>query len=320
MPRRAWKSAVARNLTVATGLPDAEMAMRQLARDALAEVEVVAEPVDLALVASFQGVRAIEVVEMAQAGRLIPEEGGYRIQLNASHSGRKRRFTTGHEIGHTLLPGYQSRPHLVQDVVTGQFDMGREEEFLCDVAAAELLLPDHLFRPAAQARGCYLEAVLELATRFEASREATARRLVDLNLWPCALVLWHQAYKKREAALTMQSTFGIEWVPPQPKLRVRYAVASATFGYFVPRQLSAPRDGLIEQCFADGGPQSGEEVLQIGGHAVAFYAMAVARDFVSDSGPIREVLCLLLSSGREPLARDEAPALWKPPTTQSRLM
>jgi hypothetical protein len=81
MPQRAWKSTVARGLTATTGLPDPLAAMKQLARDALAEAEVQAAPVDLALVASFQDVRSIELAEMTQAGRLIPDEGGYRMHI-----------------------------------------------------------------------------------------------------------------------------------------------------------------------------------------------------------------------------------------------
>jgi Zn-dependent peptidase ImmA (M78 family) len=71
---------------------------------------------------------------------------------------------------------------LVQDLATGQFDTDKEEELLCDIAASELLLPGSLVRPAARASGWCLETVLELSERFDASREATARRLVDLDL------------------------------------------------------------------------------------------------------------------------------------------
>jgi hypothetical protein len=210
-----------------------------------------------------------------------------------------------------LIPAYRSHPRLIQDLVTGEFDADQDEEFLSDVAAAELLLPDHLFRPAAQACGCHLGAVLELAARFDASREATARRLVETNLWPCALVVWHRAYKKSEAALAMQPTLGMGWDPPQPKLRVHYAVTSTTFGHFIPKQLSAPCDGLLEQCFADGIPVSGEEVLQVGGHDVVFYVMAGVRDFEAETGHAREVLSLLLSSGAVPSLHAALPTLWE---------
>lgn len=315
MARKTWTGFVARDLMAATGVSDAQLAIRQLARGALTEAEVEAAPVDLDLVASFQGVRSIDLVEMSQAGRLIPDEGGYRIQLNASHPVPKRRFTIGHEIGHLLIPSYRRQPHHVEDIATGQFDASdasQEEEYLCDIAATELLLPDRLFRPYAQAAGCHLSAVLELATRFEASREATARRLIELDLWPCALVLWHQAYKKSEVPLSFQSTLGVEWDPPTPKLRVRYAVTSATFGYFIPTQLSVAHDGLLTRCFTEGGPVSGEEVLRIGkgGREVTFHVMAVARDFLSHVGPKREVLSLLLTAGEQPSPHDALPTLW----------
>lgn len=268
--------------------------MQHIARDALTEAEVMTVPVDFDLLASFQGVRAIELVAMAQAGCLIPENGGYRIQVNEAHPLVKRRFTTGHEIGHTLIPAYRRRPHLVQDADTGLFDAGKEEEYLCDVAAAELLFPDHLFRPAAQVAGCTMSSVFDLAAQFQASREAAARRLVETEFWPCAFVVWHHAFKKSEQATALQYSLGDDWQTPTKKLRVRYAVASKSFGHFIPQHIAASEEGSIAWCFTSGELVSGDEVLQIGREEVRCHVTAAPRSYTIDDEEHREVLSLVL--------------------------
>src|SRR4051794_29620193 len=64
-------------------------------------------PTDLHLVASFQGIRAIQVVEMDWAGMLAPVAGGeFVIKVRGADRPHRRNFTIGHEITHTLLPGF----------------------------------------------------------------------------------------------------------------------------------------------------------------------------------------------------------------------
>src|SRR3989442_2278286 len=201
MRRNEWHSAAARNLMRSTGLSDPREAMIQCAADLLREVEINKPPVDLRLVASFQRVK------MVHAGRLIPDGYDFIIQVNASHTRGKQNFTIGHETGHTLLFKYQAKSYIVEDLVTGQYQQGHEEEYLCDVAAAELLMPTALFKPQAEAMGVSLNTVAELAGMFKASREATAIQLVKTNLWPCALALWHYTHTPEQEQLIHQPTF-----------------------------------------------------------------------------------------------------------------
>ena len=308
---RVWQSAVARELMKMSSDNDPRTAIVQCARNLLEEAQIIAPPVNLELLGSFQRIHTVEAVEMQEAGRLIPDMRGLRVQVNIRHSRGKQRFTIAHEIGHTLIPAYRRAPHAVQDMVTGLFSGGQEEEYLCDVAAAELLLPDHLFRSQASALGCNLDTVVILARQFLASREAIARRLTSMNLWPCAAALWHYAFKPSESAAPHQMVLGeTEWTPPQPKLRVRYASASTQFGHYLYPHLSAPPDGLLIQCYTENRVVCGEERLILSNRPVTLYVMAAPTNFLADEGPKREVLSLLLSEAVSQQARVDHADMW----------
>lgn len=304
-----WKSAIARELCQITGASDPHRAVEQLAQALLEDAEVTAPPVNLRLIGSFQKIRDIQEAVMPHAGRLLPDGANYLIQVNAHHSRGKQRFTTGHEIGHTLIPSFQKHPRVIQDMVTGAFEAGQEEEHLCDIAATELLLPERLFRPLAMDLGCHLNAVIELAHTFEASREASARRFVEMNLWPCAFAVWHLCYKDSEAHINQQLTLaGPEWARPEKKLRVRYAVSNQLFGHYLHRNLAAPQDGCLMRCFKEGGVVCDEEHLTLQNKDVTFYVMAVARNYTDKSGLTRDVFSLLLSNG---LTRPTQKSQWE---------
>lgn len=139
MPGRRWYSPAAKLLMRVTGTADARQAMVQQVHELLDEAEVKRPPVDLGMVASFQRIKQIQPTTMPQAGRLVPDRNDLIIQVNAKHTRGKQNFTAAHEIGHTLLPTYQASPSLIEDIAIGNYDESQEEEYLCDVAAAEIL-------------------------------------------------------------------------------------------------------------------------------------------------------------------------------------
>lgn len=291
---RIWQSSIARELIRASGQADPRPAMIQRARSLLEDAEVATAPVSFDIIGSLQRIHTIEAVTMREAGRLIPDNKGFRVQVNQAHSISKQRFTTGHEVGHTLVLPSTSRPSLVQDMDTGLFGETSEEEELCDVAASELLLPEKLFRPEATKLGLRLDSVVLLAKMFQASKEASARRLVGLNLWPCALAMWSLAYKKGEAYLVNQPSFDeVTWPTPQPKLRLRYSVRSASFRRFLPSNKSASADGVLNQCFKENRIVCGEERLLLSGREVSLYVMAAPVTFVENGEDRRQVLSLM---------------------------
>ena len=106
--------------------------------------------------------------------------------MNRTHSRGKRRFSIAHEVAHTLLPGYSGEA--VDDDTTGAYAPANEDEALCDVGAATLLLDPRRLRNYANDAEPNLAALVTLANLFDASLQATAAQLAALNVWPCAFV------------------------------------------------------------------------------------------------------------------------------------
>ncbi len=257
MSPRHWSSDAARALCRATGRSDPVAAIIARADALLDEAAVNGPPVPLAVLASFQGIRNIETVDMVASGRLIVHPEGSVVQVNRAESPARRQFTIAHEIAHTLLPAYATHPHDVEDAHTGDYPQTAEEEHLCDVGASALLLPERWLRPAAQQRTPSLASLQDLARQFKASLEATARAVARLDVWPFALVFWEPGWRKADRAAAAQGD------PIPPALRVTRAIAAPSFGVYIPRNKSVAEDTSIYQAYASGSPTHGIDRLTL---------------------------------------------------------
>lgn len=276
-----------------TGVQDPEEGAVILARRLIDEAEVDGCPVNLALVASFRGITQITKVTMAQAGRLIPTTSGLVVHVNADHAEGRRNFTVGHEIGHTLMPGFMQAPRKIDDLWTGSFKDSREEEYLCDVVASEILMPMGLFRPIAERRGWGMAPVTTLASEVRASREATARRLVQAEICPGALAFWRVGLKPAEERLEDQIALpGLETILA-PRLRLHYSFANASFPVYLYKHLRASEDGPLAQCADSGNATDGIEKLEIRKRIVELQVSAICVNYLESGHPIREVRSLL---------------------------
>jgi Zn-dependent peptidase ImmA (M78 family) len=156
------------------------------AREMAAAVRPLSIPVDVHLYVDHLGgiVRLID---------LPTEQPGYSTKIgdrlcifvNQRDSSERRRFTICHEIAHEKLNltsehadssglNYSKRPW---------------NEILCDVFAAELLLPYAEFKPAADDCEVGFAALDKLASQFEASVTSTGSRFAAASDLPCAFVL-----------------------------------------------------------------------------------------------------------------------------------
>lgn len=257
MSPRHWSSDAARALCRATGRSDPVAAIIARADALLDEAAVNGPPVPLAVLASFQGIRNIETVDMVASGRLIVHPEGSVVQVNRAESPARRQFTIAHEIAHTLLPAYATHPHDVEDAHTGDYPQTAEEEHLCDVGASALLLPERWLRPAAQQRTPSLASLQDLARQFKASLEATARAVARLDVWPFALVFWEPGWRKADRVAAAQGD------PIPPALRVTRAIAAPSFGLYIPRNKSVAEDTSIYQAYASGSPTHGLDRLTL---------------------------------------------------------
>lgn len=248
MPSRKWYSHEAHSLTSITGEQDPERAITVLAQQLIDEAGFEDPPFDPAILASFQNVLEVRRSSMSSAARLFPENGHLIIEVNRDHTPEKQNFSIDHEVTHTLFPTYSNT--YIDDENTGAFSISLEEEYLCDIGAATLLLDPRALEPRARDYGPSLHALVELATLFRASLQATARQLAALDVWPCAFVCWEPGVRKAEEVSKGQGflpgfdTFG----KPKEKWRIKHAYPSSSFGHFLPPNKSVDASSLVAQA------------------------------------------------------------------------
>jgi Zn-dependent peptidase ImmA (M78 family) len=153
---------------------------RKAAHDLLAKMRVAApSEIDLEMLAFA-------------AGKLLVEEGGLetsegRLVASRDKGGRKR-FTIAHEIGHFILHPLLSEDHQDQkSAFTIWHDASEEAE--ANIFAAELLMPEFLFKPRSRGRTPSLALLDRLAEEFNSSVMATAFQYLHYTNEQVALVV-----------------------------------------------------------------------------------------------------------------------------------
>lgn len=119
-----------------------------------------------------------------ESGTVAEIKGKLVITVNSNESLERRRFTICHELGHKVLELDSSHQHIppwghVKRDMT---------EVLCDVFAAELLMPHDQFSVACRNREPTLPTMLSLMESFKTSFPATGSRFARLTNSPCAFV------------------------------------------------------------------------------------------------------------------------------------
>jgi hypothetical protein len=292
-PRR-WIGPEAASLCEVTGEADPIVAIEQLARELIDVVGFNEPPFDPAILASFRDVREIRRVTMAGAARILPHDGALVIEVNGDHSLGKQNFSADHEVIHTLIPTYGGQR--VDDAETGTFASGFEEELLCDIGAAALLLDQRWLRGFAYEAGPSITTLLNLAMLFGASLQATARQITQLNLWPCAFVFWEEGFRKAERIPNGQTIIpGLEvFGGPQPKLRVACVYVTDSFGVYVPHNKSAGAESLVTACSEDDPLTFGMEKFDFGGGPINLYCQNYHCPYRKGAAIRRRVISLLV--------------------------
>lgn len=233
-------------------------------------------PVDIDLIASFAGVTAvIDVPGLPVIAKIGPgaSPGELVIERRAEDLLPRRRFSVGHEVGHTLFPDFWSDPIACRppsdDALIGAVADPVEE--LCEIAGARLLMPTRLVAPFLQDRTVSMSTVVELADAAEASLTASGRRLIDLTPRPAAFVsitARHSKSQRRELErLRLQPTLpGFDVPePPAPKFRIDYGHASQQMIY-LPREKSFSEDPFL-RALASGIVEDGLDEVELHGRA-----------------------------------------------------
>ena len=172
---------------------------------------------------------------------IVHKQGRFHILADARVRNFGRlNFTLAHEIAHTFFEGAADKVHLRSEdrAIYDQTPEGRTLERLCDIAAAEMLMPDSCFHPMAREQGFNARAVSRLASRFHVSLQAAAIRMVR--------------WKSPSPVAIGFFEYGLPPAGNKPDdltaYRVRRLFRSTSFPFLFPKGKSVPKDSVIYRC------------------------------------------------------------------------
>ena len=109
--------------------------------------------------------------------------GRFITTFNPQRPAARMRYSIAHEIGHTLFPDCAAA---TRNRATHQ-EMKKDDwqlEFLCNIAAAEILIPFGTLNEEVSIRPS-VGLVLDLRRKYSVSSEAIVNRIMRLTKYPC---------------------------------------------------------------------------------------------------------------------------------------
>lgn len=182
------------------------------ARRLIAESGLTEPPFRPASYAHVRRVKQIVYKAMQVEGCLIPCGGDFIIELRKDRPQGRMNFTCAHELGHTFF--YESVPSVkYRTAASSQPHHDPEEERLCNVAAAELLMPSEVFVKISRDHRPSARSLQAIAQTFESSLTATAVRLLNLKVWEATFVCWQVKEEGLKARWLASRNCGLAYFP-----------------------------------------------------------------------------------------------------------
>ena len=164
----------------------------------------------------------------------------------------RKRFTQFHEITHCLLEENEDLISELDEYTYGQGDKPHPQiEYLCNIGAAEFLMPSKEFAKLYEERGFNVQLILLAADYFKSSTIAATIQLAQVAPNKCIAVVCENGLIPNDAALSQASFFSTEHrYRNKPRLYVSYAASSpAASDRWLAKYTVIPDDHLINQAF-----------------------------------------------------------------------
>ncbi len=249
-----WSEPVVRRLIAGSGGQPPERLIERFADGLRADAHQDQLPIRTDLIASMKGIKRHVRHAVDFSGRIYADENGQlRMDICGDDTEPRQRFTEAHELMHTAFPGFTEEQRYRLDITAERNAPNRQEEYLCDVGAAALLMPRELVRDHYDPREGFAE-VERLASDAHVSIEAAANRLVSLSDEPVALLCLAVAHKPADQTALRRGE------PVAPRLRVKYA-ATRYVDVYIPRHKSAEDPSVLVRASSSGREEQGEEPL-----------------------------------------------------------
>lgn len=243
--RRQWRHKSVRSLMRAAGSDDPVEIIRSKTKDVVKWAKSHGwggPPFNPLELASLLGIRSRESQSLFSAeAQLTPMDGNQLLlEFNPDRSSGRKNYSIDHELVHTLFDDCFEMIHQ-RKANRSAFDPEQEVEHLCQVGAAEFLMPEDEFRQDLTGLPFSLSSITELRLRYDASREAVARRLLALGGRTAALAFLSLRLKPTE----MRARPYLNGAAPIPKMRILYTAQTPDFPVFLPEHKSASDDSCV---------------------------------------------------------------------------
>lgn len=197
-------------------------------------------PFDPIALATLLKVEIAANAEVRDARTVPVGRGRVRIEFNPNRPRGRMRYSVAHEIAHTFFPDVadQIRHRARHDELQGD---AWQLEALCNIAAAELLMPLGPLT-AATSEDLSIHAILDLQRRFDVSTEALVIRLAESSDAPLAAFC---------ASPRAEGAWG--------EYTLDYLIPSRGWSDAFRGKLRLPKDSVVRQCSAIGYSARGVE-------------------------------------------------------------
>lgn len=188
-------------------------------------------PFDVFSLAQRQGLSLVPREDVLDA-RLIAKKDGIEIEYNPNRSLTRIRFSVAHEIAHTLFPDYEESIH--NRAGESQRPDEWQLELLCNIAAAEILMPAGPYLDPERVT-VTIDKAVEIRDKFGVSLEAALLRLGKFTTQP--ITIFAAAREKEDK---------------NADFRIDYAINSPTSNINLRAGMRIPIGSVLSECTAIG--------------------------------------------------------------------
>jgi Zn-dependent peptidase ImmA (M78 family) len=198
---------------------------------------------------------------------LSPERDGMitdgTILINSRIQSKERKqFTRFHEVMHHLIDEDEELISMLHEATWGQNgEYERQVERLCNIGAAEFLMPREEFTELYKEKGFNVELIPSAANLFGSSAIATTIQLAQVAPNSCITAICEYGLIPNESAPAQGHLFDKADPTLKPKLHVVYSALSPAMKYWLARDTKIPDDHLIHQAFLEARPLEGESYV-----------------------------------------------------------
>ncbi len=165
------------------------------------------------LTTEFLELLGVKKIVKANLGKtsavLLRFPDGYIIKVNSNNHPYRQNFSCAHEIGHILLDklGIERYTNHIQyrtfNPQKSSNLRAKAKERLCNVVAAELIMPSDIFKKHLLNIGISVNAIERLSRQFMVSSPAVAIRIAEVSPKPCIVLNWAPRRNNKSRSLKL---------------------------------------------------------------------------------------------------------------------